>query len=95
VSTVDLDDLKRLLGYQPPLRRRPRCQHVWFDQRPCHNPAEVECDTGDGHRPRYVCGVCSRYQVAILGPIVLAGEVEVVRVNAEGGIVRARRRGRR
>jgi hypothetical protein len=84
-----------MLGYRPPLTRRPRCGHVSFDRRPCHNPAEVECDTGDGHRPRYVCGTCSRYQVAILGRIELSGEVEVLRVNAEGGIERrGRRRGR-
>lgn len=90
-----LDELRRMLGYRPPLRSRPRCQHVAFDGRLCHRPAEVECDTGDGHRPRYVCRACSWYQAAILGRIELADEVEVVRVNAEGGIVRGRRSGQR
>ena len=96
MSTLDLEDLKRLCGYRPPLRRRPRCGHVSFDRRTCDRPAEHECDPGpDGHRPRYVCGTCLMYQVAGIGPIVLAGEVEVVRVNSEGGIMRGRRRGRR
>ena len=91
-----LDELRQLLGYRPPLRRRPRCQHVAFDGRTCDRPAEHECDPGpDGHRPRYVCGECLQYQVCGIGPIVLADEVEVVRVNAEGGIVRSKRRKRR
>ena len=95
MSTLDLEDLKRLCGYRPPLRTRPRCQHVAFDGRTCDRPAEHECDVGDGHRPRYVCGTCLAFQVCGIGPIVLADEVEVVRVNAEGGIVRSKRRSRR
>ncbi len=91
-----LDELRRMLGYRPPLRRRPRCQHVAFDGVPCQRPAEHECDPGpDGHRPRYVCGTCLAYQVAGVGPIVLVDEVEVVRVNAEGRIMRSRRSRRR
>lgn len=91
-----LDELRQLLGYRPPLRSRPRCQHVSFDRRTCDRPAEHECDPGsDAQRPRYVCGICLAYQVAAVGPIALADEVEVVRVNAEGRIVRTGRRGRR
>lgn len=82
-----LDDLRRILGYRPPLQRRPRCQHIAFDGRRCDRPAEHECDTGDGHRPRYVCGLCLAYQVSVVGPITLVGDVEVVQVNAEGGII--------
>lgn len=97
MSALDLEDLKRLCGYRPPLARRPRCGHVAFDGRTCDRPAEHECDPGpDGQRPRYVCGSCLAYQVAGVGPIVLVDEVGVVRVNAEGGIIRSsRRRNRR
>ena len=66
-----------------------------FDGRPCARPAVHECDPGpDGHRPRYVCGPCLAYQVAGIGPSVLADDVEVVRFDGEGRITIARRRAR-
>jgi hypothetical protein len=94
VSTLSLDDLRRLCGYRPPLRRRPRCQHrpVWWDR--CDRASEYECDPGDGHRPWFVCGTCVMYQHTVLGPVVLSG-VEVPRLTAEGGIVCTRRGTRR
>ena len=91
-----LDELRRMLVCGDRLPGRPRCEHVSFDRRVCDRQAEVACDTGDPGRPKYVCGVCSWYQVAILGPIELVGdEGEPVRINAEGGIVRDGRRTRR
>jgi hypothetical protein len=90
VST--LEELKQQLGYRPPLRHRPRCQHISFDRQTCDRPAEHECDPGpDGHRPRFVCSGCLQYQVAGIGPITLIDEVEGVRFNAEGGIAKSRR----
>lgn len=95
MSSVSLDDLRRLCGYRPPLRTRPRCEHVAFDGRTCSRPALHECDPGpDGQRPRYVCGRCLAYQVAGIGPVVLADEIAAVRFDGEGRITTARRRAR-
>ncbi|MDB5313178.1 MAG: hypothetical protein JWO38_7380 [Gemmataceae bacterium] len=93
MSSLNLDELKRLCGYREPLHCRPRCQHVSFDRHRCREPAEHECNPGsDGHRPRYVCSRCAVYQVTVVGPVVLAGDVETVRVDGKGRIVGIDRR---
>jgi hypothetical protein len=92
---MTIEELRRQLigGDRKPCRSRPRCQHR-FEGQPCDRPAELECDPGDGHRPRYVCRQCLPYQVACIGPILRGDEYAPVRTNAEGAII-PKRRGRR